>query len=70
MLKPFLLQSKTGFKLVGMFLVHLCVKYPDEYRRLIFAISIIHFVAKTTYYQMRESKVVIYQLFIVFFGNI
>ena len=55
---------------MGLFLGHLCVKNPDEKRRLTYAISIIHFMAKIAYYQMRVSKVVIYQPFIVFYGNI
>ena len=49
----------TGFKLMGLFLGHLCKKNPDERRRVNFAISIIHFVTKTAYYQISVSKVVI-----------
>ena len=63
-------SPKTGFKLMGLFLGHLCKKNPDEWIRITFAISIIHFVTKTAYYQMSVSKGVIYQSFIVFFGNI
>ena len=60
----------TGFKLMGLFLGHLCEKNPDEKIRLTFAISISHVMAKIAYYQMRVSKMVIYQPFIVFFGHI